>query len=153
MPHCVVHYQLGREMNTSNSASPFSNIELVAPTILIAEDICVIRNATASYLRACGLQVIEATSADEAILYLQTAQTVDLVFSDVQMPGEQDGLGLARWVRANRPGLPMLLTSGDFTKADAAKELCGNGSFFAKPYNVEYLVAQIRSRIESRKID
>jgi DNA-binding NtrC family response regulator len=153
MPRCVIYYQLGREMNTSNSASPFSNIEIVAPTILIAEDICVIRNATASYLRACGLQVIEAVSADEAILYLQTTLTIDLVFSDVQMPGEQDGLGLARWVRTSRPGLPVLLTSGDFTKADAAKELCGNGSFFAKPYNVEYLEAHIRSRIENRRAD
>jgi hypothetical protein len=57
------------------------------------------------------------------------------------MPGEIDGFGLATWVRANRPGLPIILTSADGKKSEAAKDLCENEPLFAKPYDVQLVVA------------
>ena len=63
--------------------------------------------------------MLEAGNADEALEIIQHgAVTIDLVFSDVVMPGSMDGFGLAKWIRANRPGLPIILTSGDAAKAD-----------------------------------
>jgi CheY-like chemotaxis protein len=117
-----------------------------APVILIVEDEIAVRDAIALYLRVCGLQVIEVSSADEAISFLQSPAKIDLVFSDVRMPGKQNGLGLARWIFANRPKIPILLTSGDLKWSAAAEKLCGDGSFFAKPYDPEDLLTQIHAR-------
>jgi CheY-like chemotaxis protein len=121
------------------------------PTILVAEDEVLIRFVIADYLRDCGFQVIEASSGDEAVSILESTVSVDLVFTDVQMPGSRDGFELAQWVRANRPGVPVLLTSGDSKKAATAKQLCENEPFFAKPYEVAHVVAHIRQHLETRK--
>ncbi len=59
----------------------------------------------AQYLRDCGYRVIEAVNADEAITVLLHRDTVvDIVFSDIEMPGAMDGFGLAKWIREHRPG-------------------------------------------------
>jgi len=123
-----------------------------APIVLIAEDEIAVRDAISFYLRICGLQVIEASSADEAILFLQSRAKIDLVFSDVQMPGRQNGLGLARWIRANRPKIPILLTSGDIKGSQMAKEICDDESFLAKPYDAEDLLTRIHARTNHRSV-
>ena len=117
------------------------------PAILIVEDEVLIRFVLADYLRECGFKVLEAGDAAEAIQIIEAEVDIDLVFSDVQMPGEMDGFGLAQWVRRNRPKLPITLTSGDSKKSAAAKELCENEPFFAKPYDVAKVVAHIRVRL------
>jgi CheY-like chemotaxis protein len=122
------------------------------PAILVVEDEILMRLVICDYLRECGFRVYEAGNATEAIEILESDKaTIDLVFSDVNMPGAMDGFGLAHWVRKNRPGLPITLTSGDSKKSKAAKDLCENEPFFAKPYDVRLVVAQIRTLIEARK--
>ena len=122
------------------------------PTILIVEDELLIRIEFADYLRSCGFKVLEARHAREAILTIEgSGILIDLVFSDVQMPGSIDGFGLAKWIRKNRPGLPVILTSGDAKKTTATKELCENEPFMEKPYDLKYVVAQIRAHIGSTK--
>ncbi len=64
-----------------------------------------VRLSISQYLRDCGYRVIEAASTDEAILVLQDGVRVDIVLTDVQMPGAMDGFGLSQWVRSNRPGI------------------------------------------------
>src|SRR5438132_4440807 len=66
-------------------------------TILLVEDEVLVRMPIAQYLRDCGYKVIEAVNADEAITVLLHKETVvDLVFSDIEMPGAVDGFGLAK---------------------------------------------------------
>src|SRR4051794_41042415 len=65
--------------------------------------------------------------AAAALVILGTGEAVELVFSDVQMPGATDGFGLARWVREHRPGVDVILTSGMARKAEKAGDLCGHG--------------------------
>jgi DNA-binding NtrC family response regulator len=60
-----------------------------------------------------------------------------------------DGFGLARWIRANRPDINVILASGEAKKADAAKELCENAPLFEKPYDLEAVVTKIRATIEA----
>jgi CheY-like chemotaxis protein len=120
------------------------------PTILVVEDEILIRFVISDYLQHCGFRVHVAGDAEEAIQILQAADPIDVVFSDVVMPGEMDGFGLAQWIRKNRPGLPIILTSADAKKAMAAKELCENEPFFAKPYDVVQVVAEIRAVIEGK---
>ncbi|HEX2224313.1 MAG TPA: response regulator, partial [Thermoanaerobaculia bacterium] len=97
------------------------------PTVLVVEDEVLIRLAVAQYLRDCGWVVLEAGDAEEALTILQAADVrVDLVFTDVQMPRALDGFGLARWIRAHRPEVRVLLTSGaPAAMAAKAGDLCG----------------------------
>jgi CheY-like chemotaxis protein len=69
--------------------------ERTGHTILVVEDDIFVRLDIAEYLRDCGYRVIEAGTAAEAIDVLESNVPIDLVFSDIQMPGEMDGFGLA----------------------------------------------------------
>ncbi len=114
-------------------------------TILVVEDDVLIRMIVCEYLRDCGYQVIEAADGEEAVRLLQAdTMKVDLVFSDVQMPGAVDGFALSQWVRLNRPGLPVMLTSGHVGAASKAVELCENGPLLHKPYEHQELLRRLR---------
>ncbi len=116
-----------------------------AQTVLVVEDEVLIRLVIAEYLRECGYRVHEAVSAEEAILILQAPEvSIDIVFSDVEMPGEMDGFGLARWVRSNMPETQVLLTSGAERSADIAGTLCEAGPLLGKPYPTQDVVDRIR---------
>jgi len=112
-------------------------------TILVVDDDILIRMSIADYLRGSGFEVIEAGDADEAVAVLTTDTPVDLVFSDVQMPGSIDGFGLARWVRANRAHIRVILASG-VVRAAAAAELDATDAFLEKPFQMR----QVTERLE-----
>lgn len=119
------------------------------PTILVVDDEYLLRAMLSDYLQECGFKVLEASSADEAVSIIEMVEvTIDLVFTDVSMPGSMDGFGLAKWVRANRPGLHVILTSGDAKKTEAAKQLCEKEPFFNKPYDLKAIVAKIRATLD-----
>lgn len=124
------------------------------PTILLVEDEPLIRLGVADYLRECGFRVLEAGNADDAIAILTADNPefrIDVVFSDVRMPGRLDGFALARWVRENRPGLPILLGSGDAKKAEVARELCEEQGLFEKPYDLGKLVIRLRTMLDRKE--
>ena len=104
-----------------------------------------VRTVVAAYLRECGFDVIEANGADEAIRVLQAEVRVDIVFSDINMPGSMDGFGLAQWVRRERPWLKVILTSGAARTAKEAGDLCEHGPILAKPYDHAELERQLRA--------
>ena len=81
--------------------------------VLLVEDDVLLRFLLAEKLRKAGLGVIEAANADEAFSYIQTAAQIDLLFTDVQMPGSMDGVGLARRIRTGYPSVRIILTSGN----------------------------------------
>jgi DNA-binding response OmpR family regulator len=113
--------------------------------LLIVEDEILIRFQICAYLRECGFKVIEAVNAEEAISILEEpALTVDLVMSEVDLPGPTDGFALAQWVRAERPGLPIILVATPERAAHAAADLCASGPLLAKPYEAQTLVDRIR---------
>jgi CheY-like chemotaxis protein len=115
------------------------------PVVLVVEDDVLVRTVVAAYLRDCGFDVVEAGSADEAIRVLQADIGVDIVFSDVNMPGSMDGFGLAQWLRRERPGLKVILTSGAARTAKEAGDLCEHGPMLAKPYDHAELERHIRT--------
>ncbi|HEX4554326.1 MAG TPA: response regulator [Xanthobacteraceae bacterium] len=122
-------------------------------TILLVEDEILTRTVIAEYLRECGYKVIEAASADEAILVLMRPDiVVDIVFSDVEMPGSMDGFGLSHWVRANRPGLDVVLAGTLAKTADMAAQLCEEGPVLKKPYEPHVAVQHIRRLLAARKV-
>jgi DNA-binding NtrC family response regulator len=113
-------------------------------TVLITEDEFLVRWTAAEFLRERGYVVIEATSAADAISILESGTHVDIVFSDVHMPGELTGNGLAEWLGRNHPGLPVLLTSGAATGADNITA-GDKRRFITKPYDLSELDAVIAS--------
>jgi CheY-like chemotaxis protein len=82
-------------------------------SILVVEDEALIRMMIADDLRQAGFKIIEAANADDALKVLQTSVKVDMVLTDIRMPGSLDGLELARRVRANWPKLKILIVSGE----------------------------------------
>jgi CheY-like chemotaxis protein len=131
-----------------------SNAEWAArvPTLLIVEDEPLIRVALLEYLEECGFEVLAATNATEAIeITLESGRQIDLVFSDVVMPGPINGFGLAQWLRRNRPQVPIVLTSGDATKISTAKDLRENERFVRKPYRFDAVACQFRALIDLKR--
>jgi CheY-like chemotaxis protein len=108
----------------------------VPSSILVVEDEVLIRAFLADALREAGFSVIEAAHAEEALSYIRTAGPVDLVLSDIQMPGSLNGLQMARQLRVQFPALPIILTSGNFDPRNAE----GLGRFIPKPYDVRTVV-------------
>jgi CheY-like chemotaxis protein len=122
-----------------------------APTILVVESEILIRLVVAEYLRDCGFRIVEAVNAAEAIRVLQSPKTiVDLVFSDLAMPGKLDGFGLAKWARQHRPELEVALVSSDKKRAETAKDLCER-LVPNSPYRIDALVTEMRRLIKARK--
>ena len=128
-----------------------SALEQRTPTILVVDDEVLIRMALSDCLQDCGYKVLEAANADEAVAVLEQGHAeIDLVFSDIRMPGTMDGFGLVKWIRQNRKGLPVLLTSGDSKRSDLTQQLGAEEPFFAKPYDTQMVLAQIRQSIDAR---
>jgi CheY-like chemotaxis protein len=117
------------------------------PTVLAVEDVILVRLLVADYLRDCGFAVIEAASADEAILILSSDISVDVVFADVNMPGSVDGFGLAKWVSEQRPEIRIVLGSGVAETAEKAAALCHEGTIVSKPYDLPKLERQLRDAL------
>jgi DNA-binding NtrC family response regulator len=120
--------------------------------ILVVEDELLIRMALAQHLEECGYTVLEAENAAEAIKVLKQQSEIAVVFTDVNMPGEMDGLGLAKWVIANRPRIAVMVASGHAAKDTVVKELCGARAFI-KPYSFDELTTHIRDAIQSRRLN
>jgi CheY-like chemotaxis protein len=112
-------------------------------TIAVVEDEVFVRIMIAEYLRDRGLRVIEAGSAEEAIRMLRANEHVDLVFSDVQMPGSLDGFGLAQWIRREQPDVKIILVSGMARSVTAAGERGEEDTPMGKPYEPEEVEQRI----------
>jgi two-component system, response regulator PdtaR len=114
--------------------------------ILLVEDDFWTRFSAAETLRALGYRVIEARDAAEGISVLTAGTQVDAVFSDINMPGELDGLGFAAWLAEHHPQLPLLLTSG---LSPSLPQGSSRRSFFiAKPYDLKEVDRRLRIMLE-----
>ena len=111
------------------------------PCILIVEDEVLTRIAAAEYLRDCGFTVVEAANAEEARSVLNSRAFIDLVFTDIQMPGEMDGRSLAGWLARQKPNVPVILTSARLEGDSTSR---GQRRFIRKPYQLSDIEKQIR---------
>ncbi|MDN3722200.1 response regulator [Roseibium salinum] len=104
----------------------------------------------AEYLRHCGFRVLESGSGTEAIQALEHPEfRIDIVLSDVELPGEISGFDLSRWVRDNMPEVKVLLAGAVERIADTAGDLCEEGPHLAKPYDHRMIVDHIK-RLRAR---
>ena len=119
--------------------------------ILVVEDEPRVRRLTLRDLKKLGYATIEAENADVARATLESGVSVDLVFTDVLMPGKMDGHMLALWVQENFPEVKVVLTSGYNKGKD---EVFGNSvEYFPmvrKPYEVRTLAKIIRDELSKK---
>ena len=105
--------------------------DLSSRVVLVVDDEMFARLFAVQIFLDLGFTVLEAGSAEEGLDVLDRNDDVDLLFTDISMPGEMDGLGLVRHVRAVSPDMALLVTSGH---VQPPAELLPEGSLFlAKP--------------------
>ena len=122
-----------------------SVVAVASATVLVAEDDDQVREVAAELLRDAGFRVLAASDGRQALALLERGEKVDVLFSDVVMPGGISGVELARRVRAARPDIGVLLASGY-----AAQELGGEAPEFellAKPYDRDLIVKKISAMV------
>ena len=115
------------------------------PVVLIVENDVLLRLVTASNLRDAGFEVIEAANCAEALRVLDRIP-VDVLFSDIDMPGNMDGLALAQWVHRSQADTRIVLTSGAARTPGGVKEYA---SFLPKPYAEKDVERLLRSVLPS----
>jgi PAS domain S-box-containing protein len=139
------------------SARPVQDVRAAAETgaiegghekILLVEDDPTVLTLTLDVLTGLGYAVTCATHAAEALAVLQDGQPVDLLFTDVVMPGGVSGVSLARTARELRPDLAVLLTSGFVGERAAIEEM--EFPLLDKPYETAALAAKFRTLLDSR---
>jgi two-component system, response regulator PdtaR len=124
-----------------------SAIGNTAGRVLIVEDEALVRLSMREEIEAAGYRVYEAYNADEAIQLLEANPDIELVFTDVDMPGSMDGVKLAHYVRNRWPPVKIIVTSG---YQNVTPEQLPEGSlFFSKPYDLEQVRLQIESLLSS----
>jgi signal transduction histidine kinase len=114
-------------------------------TILVVEDDDKVRHVTVSTLASLGFEVVEAETGDEALAVLRDDSGIDLVLSDVKMPGSTSGTDLARRIQMDWPWIKVLLTSG-YIEADEDIE---QFNVIFKPYRVAELAERLHALLES----
>lgn len=115
-------------------------------TILIVEDDDLIRTHAERQLQRLGYRVIVAPDGDAVLAGLETLPPVDLLFTDLMLPGAADGWALARALKEARPGLRVLFTSGrPAVGGGGGKPPAG---FLDKPYRRDTLAAMVREVLD-----
>lgn len=113
-------------------------------TILVVEDNVELRFLVSDVLRAEGFRVIEAASVDEAVAYLRTPnEVVALVFSDIVMPGNMDGIDFARLLEREYPHIRIILTSGKVPP----EKVPANILLIKKPYILARVVTEVKQAL------
>ncbi len=115
---------------------------------IVVEDEPMTRMVAADAISEVGVKVYEASDAGEALHILGEHPKVGLLFTDVELPGKMDGLGLAEEVHDVRPEVELIVTSGTNNLADS--DLPDSGTFLSKPYRTEHLQNIVKKKLESR---
>lgn len=117
--------------------------------ILCVEDDDLVRQMTAEGLRDAGYDVVEAKDGDEAIEQMRHSHHIDLVFTDVQMPGHLDGVGLVEKVRQDNPRMPVIVTSGNgYQLRERLQRFKSPLTFLSKPYTLSKVLETLAELIK-----
>jgi CheY-like chemotaxis protein len=121
-------------------------------TILVVDDNAEVRETASMQLTELGYHVIEAADGKSALDILGSGTTIDLMFSDVVMPGGMTGFDLARAVRRNHPEIKILLVTG-FAGAGLRQQAEPGESvqLLRKPYRRDELAARVRQVFDAKR--
>ena len=151
----TVEIFLPRSDKNSCTEEPGTNTEIVQQggyeTILVVDDEPELALIAESTLSRYGYSVLNASTASEAIKILDSHPEVDLLFSDVVMPGGMDGFALAKYAKQKYPKIKTLLASGFTHKTNEQQDGEAGQSLLRKPYRKTELIIHVRKTLDSDK--
>lgn len=130
----------------TNSAQPSISAEQGRATILLVEDEEFLLETSSKTLQRRGYQVLAASSGAEALDIINSNSAIDLLFTDILMPGGMNGIELAEQAVALRPNLKVILTSGynEFEQVNA-------DNFIKKPYATQDMLNRIGEKLQDKE--
>jgi CheY-like chemotaxis protein len=131
----------GRRGHDVMQANPTSSEFAGAPTILVVEDEILLLEIITEELEEAGYQVLSAFTGEEALTYLNGPDSIDLLFTDIRLPGGMDGWRVAEAARRLRPGLPIIYVTG--YSVEQPRTVSGS-RFMTKPYRPSMVIQAIR---------
>ncbi len=117
-------------------------LNAVLPAVLVVEDEMLLRMRAVDMVEDAGFTPIEAINADDALAILESRSDIELLFTDIQMPGSMDGLKLAYAVHERWPLIKIILVSGQLKLTDDDKP--ADSRFFGKPLDVKQMIAEMQ---------
>ena len=123
---------------------------LSVSTVLVVEDDEMLRMCAANVVADAGFMAVEAANADEAVAILESRSDIALLFTDIQMPGSMDGLGLARTVHDRWPAIKIILVSGRVEVSE--RDRPANSRFFQKPFATKQIIEGLQDMIQSGEV-
>src|ERR1700730_17146108 len=115
---------------------------VVLPCVLVVEDEMLLRMRAVDMVEDAGFTPIEAVNADDALAILESRSDIEMLFTDIQMPGSMDGLKLAYAVHERWPLIKIILVSGQLKLTDNEKPV--DSRFFGKPLDVKQMIAAMQ---------
>jgi CheY-like chemotaxis protein len=103
------------------------------PTVLVAEDVALVRLNLVQQLEDTGFRVLEARDAESAVALLEAGEPVRIVLTDLNMPGAMDGLGLLRWLKLHHPHVIRAVATALADKSPT--EVSAPDLLFSKPFD------------------
>lgn len=119
--------------------------------VLLVEDEPIIRELMAELLEDAGFDVTATCTGDEAAILL-AEQCFAVLLTDITMPGQIDGIGLAKHAREAHPGLPVIFVSGRPDSEQRTRAIPQPMAFLPKPYNIESLVSTVERMAASSRL-
>lgn len=110
--------------------------------VLVVEDEMLLRMRAVNMVEDAGFTAVEAINADDAIAVLESRSDIELLFTDIQMPGSMDGLKLAYAVHERWPLIKIILVSGQLKLADDDRP--ADSRFFGKPLDGKQLIGEMQ---------
>jgi CheY-like chemotaxis protein len=120
-------------------------------SVLLVEDDDEVATLVREMLHELGYEVTRTASAEAALGALANGRRVDVVFSDIMMPGEMDGVDLGREIRARRRNLPVVLSSG-FAEPALARAQAEGFRVLSKPYGMAELAAALNAAMDEEGV-
>jgi CheY-like chemotaxis protein len=113
------------------------------PVVLVVEDELLTLFYAVELVTDAGFEAVSAKNADEAINILESRHDIQVIFTDIDMPGSMDGLKLAHAVRDRWPPIDIIVTSG--FNFGSARRLPERGVFLPKPYSATQIAGVLRN--------
>ena len=112
------------------------------PAVLVVEDEMLLRMRAVDMVEDAGFTPVEAVNADDALAILESRPDIELLFTDIQMPGSMDGLRLAYAVHERWPLIKIILVSGQLKLTDTDKP--AKSRFFGKPIDAKQMIGEMQ---------
>jgi two-component system, response regulator PdtaR len=123
-------------------------VTYIMPIVLVVEDEPLVRMTTVDGLEDAGFHVLEAGGADDALALLEDhSEDIEVLFTDVRMPGSMDGLELAKEVYRRWPHILLLVSSGH--ARPGIEDMPDHGEFVPKPYLTASIVRHIHTMMQN----